>query len=26
MRRSEKRRMKEVEASFESSVLCVWKI
>ncbi len=25
-RRREKRRMKEVEASFESSVLCVWKI
>ena len=25
-RRREKRRMKEVEASFKSSVLCVWKI
>ena len=25
MRRREKRRKKEVEASFESSVLCVWK-
>jgi hypothetical protein len=26
MRRREKRRKKEVEASFKSSVLCVWKI